>query len=188
MGKKSSEKGATYERQLAQRISLWWSEGQDKYIFARRSGSGGALRDLSGNSGSGGDIFADKPDGERLMNNFTFEAKFYRDLTPDLWNFMASDSKKLSDFIDQAEEAAIPLNTAWGLIMKTNRKKEIFMTNHPLFLDMYTPRTIFTAPNGIHILPFAQFLVPPIRKILQEHSWHLNVLPKRQGQAQSNEW
>ena len=121
-------KGSAFERKIAKALSLW-VDPNDAHIFARRSGSGGARRDKSGDSGHAGDIFADKAAGHELLDFLTFELKFYKDLSGDLWHWLAGEPSKIWKFIHQAKESAEPYDRYWAVIIKSNRRETLMLTN-----------------------------------------------------------
>lgn len=137
-GINSKVKGNSFEREVAKKISLWLSDGKDEYIFVRREGSGGNVRDKKGLSGKGGDIFAEKETGEWLGSRVSFELKFYKDLSKDLWNFVAGKSGKLDGFIVQAEESAELQGEGvyWCLVFKQNRMSTLVLTDCDVFCDV----------------------------------------------------
>lgn len=123
-------KGGAWEREFAKRLSLWWTCDKDPHVFARRSGSGGAGRDKSGSSGHAGDIFADKPEGKLFTDEFSVELKFYGDLTGALWAlFVHDETKQLRDFWEQARNAAEAYGRGTMLILKTNGRDPIMITD-----------------------------------------------------------
>lgn len=74
-----SNKGGANERDLAKRLSLWWSGGTNDDIFWRVQGSGGRAKSR-GRKGKDtyeghGDIRATDPIGAPLTEVFTIEAK-----------------------------------------------------------------------------------------------------------------
>lgn len=72
-------KGASFERQICKRLSLWWTYDSRDDIFWRSSQSGGraTIRARQGKrtAGSYGDITALDPLGEPFMQLFTVELK-----------------------------------------------------------------------------------------------------------------
>ncbi len=130
------QKGHGFENTLAKQLSEWYTRhraaGVDEFVFVRRGASGGAPRDRAGDSGSGGDIMADKPEGRKLLERYTFEAKFHADLSGALWAFVSgTDDKKLIEFWNQAKEQARPYSRNTILVMRTNFRDPIMFTDHP---------------------------------------------------------
>lgn len=81
-GASHKDKGFGFEREIAREISLWWTGGEDAYVFTRRGGSGGRKADKIGATGYGGDLHADKETGFPLVNLFSFEFKNRNDMDP----------------------------------------------------------------------------------------------------------
>lgn len=84
-GSHSKQKGAAFERAMAQRLSLWISEAKSKDLLWRSAMSGGRYTmhrrtDGLGAENSAGDISAQHPDGFLFLELFTVECKFYADL------------------------------------------------------------------------------------------------------------
>ena len=126
---KSQDKGSSFERIIARRLSEWVSNGIDSHIFARRSGSGGAPRDKRGFSGAAGDIFADKIIGKWLTDHTSFELKCYGDLLGPFWNTLAGNTSIFDSFVYQAKESAEPYGRTWSLVFKSSRKEIMVFTN-----------------------------------------------------------
>ena len=156
----SKNKGNSYERDVAKKLSLWVSKGKDPHIFARRSGSGGAFRDKSGSTGITGDIFADKPEGKFFTDKFNIECKFYRDLTNDLWKMVLCKPNKIYEFIEQAKEEAELHNRRYLLIVKSNRIGEVIFTDNALFAGMVGNASLFPYKDGekIYAISFDDLL------------------------------
>src|SRR3954464_11883516 len=72
-------KGASFERDLCKRLSLWWTDGERDDVFWRTSQSGGRAtsRTKKGKKtkNSYGDICAVDPIGQPLLDLITFEVK-----------------------------------------------------------------------------------------------------------------
>ncbi len=129
-------KGSGFENRLAKQLSEWFTRsraaGVDEFVFVRRGASGGSKRDRAGDSGSGGDIMADKPEGKKLLDRYTFELKFHADLSGALWAFVSgTDDKKLREFWEQAKEQARPYSRNAILVLRTNFRDPIMFTDHP---------------------------------------------------------
>lgn len=72
-------KGASFEREICKKLSLWWTYDHTDDVFWRSSQSGGraTIRHRQGKrtAGSYGDICALDPIGEPLLKMFTIELK-----------------------------------------------------------------------------------------------------------------
>ena len=122
------KRGFFWEREFAKKLSLWWTNGKDKYVFRRSHGSGSAYQDREGLSGAGGDIVSDKEIGFPFTNIFHIECKesqrtdiillslFLKDtLTIGSWNWM------------KLRLEAKKFNRTPFLVLKPFRKKEQFI-------------------------------------------------------------
>lgn len=131
MSKLSSNKGANFERLVAKTLSMALSNNRDAFAVSRRSASGGAMRDKKGLSSQGGDLQADKKIAEWFFDMYCVELKHYADLKNDLWSFMEGEGRgKFLDFIEQAWDASEVLNKHFLLIIKTDRKMPLVITNY----------------------------------------------------------
>lgn len=74
-----SSKGGHYEREIARRLSLWWTDGARDDVFWRVGGSGGRAKGRGrkgvGTAGQHGDIAATDPIGAPLIDALTIEIK-----------------------------------------------------------------------------------------------------------------
>lgn len=72
-------KGGNFEREIAKRLSLWWSEGKRDDIFYRSHASGGRFtvrrKHNKDTEMQGGDITASDPSGVPLIKNWSIEIK-----------------------------------------------------------------------------------------------------------------
>lgn len=164
-GAASKNKGSDFERQVSKALSLWVSENADPFVFARRSGSGGAGRDKAGGTNHGGDIFADKPAGLFLTDATCFELKFYADLTSELWRLLACDKSQLREFIRQAKESADVYNRSWTLVFKCNRRETLVLSTFDGFKYLIKDvHTISTGSELAYLFPFERLIETPVEK------------------------
>jgi len=151
-------KGSKFERDLAKDLSLWWTRGEDQYVFTRRGGSGGALRDRQGKSSASGDLAADKEVGKHFLNLYSIEAKFYADLSPQFWKLIHGEgAKTLTDFWLQARNAANPYKRHALLILKSNGKKPLCITNHDWWETQNTFKTRIYK-DTVYVFPLSNLL------------------------------
>ena len=151
-------KGGNFERELGAKFSLWWTNGEDKFVFSRRAGSGGAKRDKTGKSDSSGDLTADKPIGAALMNRYSVEAKFYGDLTGQLWNLIAKKpAKQLEDFWKQATDSAKPYNRFSLLILRCNSREPLVITDDPYFESFSFSIKIMVGNSKTYLFTLSDF-------------------------------
>ena len=151
-------KGSNFERELGYKFSEWWTNGEDKFVFSRRGGSGGSFRDKRAKSGSSGDITADKPIGEKFTNRFSIEAKFYADLTSQFWNLITGDSCKIIEtFWQQTTDSARPYNRFSMLIMRCNGKQPLMITNDQWFANLEFSFSVTVCNQKVWILTLSNF-------------------------------
>lgn len=117
--KSGREKGFGFERKIAKKLSLWWTDGDDENVFVRRASSGGRKSDKSGESGYGGDIHADKEIGFPLVNLLSFELKHTKDMDPSF--LLMSGDNPFADAWGQCLEDAMTTQRVPCLIYKREK-------------------------------------------------------------------
>lgn len=128
-------KGSSYERTICKQLSSWWTDGKREDVFWRTAGSGARAkaRNKMGKStfGQYGDICADDPIGQPLMDLCVIEVK--RGYSGETFaNLIESHQNPkvqkcmFQRFLDQAEEeremAKVPY---WMLITKRDGRTPI---------------------------------------------------------------
>lgn len=149
------KKGSAFERDFARKLSLWWSEGKADDWFWRLGGSGGRAtnRAKSGrNTANGyGDIAAQCPEAQKLLNIVTFELKRgYNSTTIQDILDKPNGPVRMRDFIEQAKRSASLAGTPfWVLVLKRDLREELIVTNMTygylsclLFLDTETTTSV----------------------------------------------
>lgn len=125
-----SRKGSQFERDIARRLSRWWS-GDDDAIFWRTSQSGGraTTRRKSGKAtvGQEGDLCATNPLGQAFIDCFVVELKrgYNKFTIADLIDSPRPEKQTYSKWIRKIEDASIRLGNHWLLIVKRDRRKEV---------------------------------------------------------------
>lgn len=129
------KKGSAFEREFARKLSLWWSEGKADDWFWRLGGSGGRAtnRAKSGrNTANGyGDIAAQCPEAQKLLNIVTFELKrgYSSTTIQDLLD-KPKGPNQMRDFIEQAKRSASLAGTPfWILVFRRDLREELIVTN-----------------------------------------------------------
>lgn len=170
-----SAKGSSFERQVAREISLWWSDGQADDWFWRTAGSGGRAtnRAKAGKStaNSAGDIGAECPEAQKLLNIASLELKRGYQNT-DVQELL--DHKGKSQFRDFYKQAAASASLAgtpyWWLIVRRDRRHALILTNQPIVIvygdsigrflihDPFNPGEVW------QMMPLADFLQDPAIK------------------------
>lgn len=101
---KCKGKGSSFEREIAKRLSLWWTNGKRDDVFWRTDNSGGRAtsRRKQGKEtfGQSGDLQATDPIGQRLLDFVSIEIK------------RGYAKNTVADMLDKAPNAAIQ---AWEL-------------------------------------------------------------------------
>ena len=119
------KRGFSWERQFAKKLSLWWSDGEDQYIFRRSHGSGSAYQDKHGLSGAGGDIIADKESGFPFINRFHIECKESQNMGNILLQLLLNNELKIGKWSWQVlRKEAAKFQRIPFLALKPFRKRE----------------------------------------------------------------
>lgn len=158
-------KGASFERLICTKLSLWLTSGEEEDLLWRSAMSGGRAtvarkKGVSLESQSS-DITATKSLGEALTSNFSIECKFYASLNVE--GFVFGAKAGLQDFWDQVQKDAAVFGKLPMLIAKQNRKPVLLALDADgvsFFKDLYgkIPVHFICVEAGMHILFFDQFL------------------------------
>ena len=178
----SKQKGNKFEIDIAKKLSLLWSNGNEDDIFWRSQTSGGraTVRNRAGKTTEKqvGDLTYDKPEGKPLIDNWCFElksgyskiSKKKKDegalITKSNWCILdLLDSKQkettFEAFWIQCLEAAKLVNRTPILIFKRNNKSACITLPHKefkklnRFFNVYNYSTITL--NNLIILNFEEF-------------------------------
>jgi hypothetical protein len=170
------KKGSAFEREFARKLSLWWSEGKADDWFWRLGGSGGRAtnRAKSGrNTANGyGDIAAQCPEAQKLLNIATFELKrgFNRISLQDLLD-KPNGPNQMRDFIEQAKRSASLAGTPfWVLVFRRDLREELIVTNMTANCNAksYCIMGYEGGDGAIVIRPASEFWNEVRRKALQD--------------------
>jgi hypothetical protein len=125
-----SGKGASWEREVCRRLSLWWSKGESDSLLWRTAMSGGraTIQARSGiiNTAQAGDIGAIHEDGLPLLKIVCVECKFWRDL--DLLAGFIEGRGKLFRFWEKHRHDSERIKRQPLMIAKQNRTPALLMT------------------------------------------------------------
>jgi hypothetical protein len=170
------KKGSAFEREFARKLSLWWSEGKADDWFWRLGGSGGRAtnRAKSGrNTANGyGDIAAQCPEAQKLLNIATFELKrgYSSTTIQDLFD-KPKGPNQMRDFIEQAKRSASLAGTPyWILVLKRDKREELIVTNMTANCNAksYCIMGYEGGDGAIVIRPASEFWNEVRRKALQD--------------------
>lgn len=123
-------KGASFEREVCKRLSLWVSDGTQEDVFWRSAMSGGRST-LAAKAGKrlaaqAGDLSCIHPNGQPFLNRFMVECKFYNDL--EIVGFLLGRGT-LAGFWKIAKKDAATYSKHPLLIAKQNRLPTIALTD-----------------------------------------------------------
>ena len=131
-------KGASYERQMCRKLSLWLSHGEHEDLLWRSSISGGratvALKAGRKLSRQAGDISAIAPLGHILTDRFFLELKHYRNLQ--LEAFFLHGKGKLAKFWKKALAEAKQHKREPLMIVRQNRTADLVITKPGALRDV----------------------------------------------------
>ena len=138
-------KGSSFERDTAERLSLWLSDGEQRDLLARSEGSGARFTCSTkrGNPvGAAGDLMAVHPLAWKFCSEYVIECKHWRDL--ELHAFLFNYGL-LYDALKKVMEEASSQKKQWMLIAKQNHKQTLLFIS-PLY---FKPEEI-TVHNLFH--------------------------------------
>lgn len=166
MGNKAA-KGGIFEREVARQLSLWWSDGQADDWFWRTAGSGGRATNRAkrgkSTANSAGDIGAECPEAQKLLNVTTCEIKRGYSGT-DVQELL--DHKGKSQFRDFCKQAATSASLAgtpyWWLVVRRDRRNALILTNAALLLVTVEHMVIRDLELGtLQLMTLEDFLSEP---------------------------
>ncbi len=143
-----SKKGSKFERDIGPLLSLWWTHGKRDDVFWRRdSGARAKRRSREGKHtfGAHGDICAIDPVGVPLTNICTIELKNgygkwslmdVVDKPPMKKNQKNETLQPFEKFLNQILEDCKAVNTYPILITKRDKRQEVIILAHSLFVQM----------------------------------------------------
>jgi len=163
-GPKSHQKGSTYERDICRRLSLWVSNRLRQDVFWRTAMSGGRATmrsrlapNASPFTAQAGDISAIHPWGHLLLDLFTVECKYWRDLHLEHLIFdQAGYIGKL--WIEPNKTAALHKREPF-VVLKQNQRLDIVATTLRGWRILHVgatqtdsmPRIVYFIKYGMHV-------------------------------------
>ena len=189
-------KGPSFEREVCEKLSLWWTDGKRDDVFMRTSGSGGkaTARRKKGKDTpfQGGDITFSDPIGAPLIEAFNIEAKSgygsvtktKRGVTKTNWCVLdlidGTRTKHPEVFVEmwkQTTDEAFVSNRIPLLIFRRKQKRiciAMFSALYLILAEIYGhplfKRVTVKTPGVVTIMSFDNFIAwcPNIRVILKE--------------------
>lgn len=135
-------KGAGFEREICQKLSLWISEGKRKDVFWRSAMSGGRatiqFKKGEQNKSQTGDISCIDQIGQKLTDRFVIECKFYSNIHLESLIYGKPKSSSILEFWLKVSMQAADSNKHPLIIFKENGKEILIGGDdylHNKFLD-----------------------------------------------------
>jgi hypothetical protein len=141
------QKGASYEREVCKRLSLWLTKGKRQDCLWRSAMSGGRATVAHAKGvkiEQVGDIAAVSPEGHRLTNRYYIELKHVKQL--DFGSFVLKRTGRLATYWRTTKTQALKHGRAPMIIAKQNLMPDIVMVLHGGFVPL-----IGMDPKGIVI-------------------------------------
>lgn len=177
-------KGASFEREVAKRLSKWISKDETDALLWRSAMSGGraTLQRRKGvmNQKQAGDLSAISADGERFLDSFLIECKFYKNLQlasgilfdkGDLFAFWRKLSEEARDR-DREPMLIVKQNLIVPLVLLRHRGAALLYLRQPLVWAIKeSDATSFGVWTFEHLLSHPYRINdgrPPKRKIVRE--------------------
>lgn len=170
-----SAKGGRFEREVAVKLSLWWTNGERDDVFWRVGGSGGRAktrgRKGKDTSGQHGDLCATDETGVPLTQLLTIELKkgYNRSTIADMMDIRQLSAIQMWEkwVLQVSESAKQAKSFSWLLIHKRDRREPVVFFQNKLFTAMKKPtitphmkvRTaLISGIQTIHCVPLDEFL------------------------------
>ncbi len=160
------KKGNSFERVVAKDLSIWLSQGKEDFCVQRDSSSGGAFKKRDTRIKRSGDLYAADHYAKFFFDAFSVELKAYKDVKPDLWNFVTEKPSKFDEFIKQAKDDADGMNMEFILIVKTNNYSILCVSNSKK-LRQLLKRPINLNRDNLFIFTYEKLLSIDIDKLKQ---------------------
>jgi hypothetical protein len=174
------QKGAEFERKVCKQLSLWISDGERQDIFWRSAMSGGratvALKSGEKLASQAGDISAIDALGQKFIETFVVECKFYQVISFD--DLIYRNKSGIPKFWNQCANDAHKHNKKPFLVVKRNNQKPLLCIGYTAkvwffddfregYLRAFFPgaRSWLACREGMYVYMFDDFLqqVDPAR-------------------------
>lgn len=130
-------KGGDFERKIAKKLSLWFTNGERDDIFWRTQSSGGRFTQRAKNNqnteNQGGDITFTDPIGKPLIDFWNLELKKGYSKTNLLNHIDSNKNTEFESLWNQCLNDADKCNKEPMLILKRDRKKEVVFINKSVY-------------------------------------------------------
>jgi hypothetical protein len=161
---KGRGRGFGYEREIAKRLSLWVTLGENSKVFWRTMGSGGRFSRGEASVHACGDICTEDPVGQPLIDAFSIEIKRYDEL--ELFDLIMPYKKRkpgnpipndIKHFWRQCQTDASMADKHGWLIMKKNYYPA-YMIMSLSFMKASKGGFPYVTWEGLFICQFGQFI------------------------------
>lgn len=157
----SSAKGSTFEREIATKLSLWYTDGANDRVFWRSASSGAmaTTRSKVGKTTAGGygDITAIDPIGAPLTNCCVLELKKgYNNLFDPLWlldRLPGTKPTPLEEILIKLEAEADGADRRFPILIFKRDRRETMVAVNGIFCDAYD-QYMFTHTDPYLFRPF----------------------------------
>lgn len=139
-------KGGGFERDIAKKISLWWSNNESKDLCWRSASSGGrATQSKTKNKAYHGDLTAIDDSIKLLFNRFSFELKFYKNFCIEDIIHHGIDNVVLKWWKQCLRSAGLSKRQPI-LIIKRNNRKELLLFSKEIYYIICDNYSLFKKP------------------------------------------
>lgn len=132
MGKRSSQKGSRFERDICKFLSLWWTKGKRDDIYYRTAGSGARATNRSKQgkttANSAGDVGALDSLGEPFLKKVSVEIKRGYNQVETQHTVDVTPSSKLPvlhEWIEQAKQSKRNAGATWWIVIHKRDSKDV---------------------------------------------------------------
>lgn len=159
------QKGGSFERLVAQQLSLWLSGGKQKDLFWRNAMSGGRATVARGAVRQAGDICAVAPEGHVLTDRMYLETKHLKEVSLDA---LIKGKGVLISVWETVQKEAAKYNKIPVFIFRQNHYPTVFCTSAEGVAFLQIASVVCIESRGMFFvrfdellkLPFTTFTVP----------------------------
>jgi hypothetical protein len=140
MGVKNvKQKGNSFERELSQIFSLWWTNKKSKTVFMRSASSGAwnTIHRKDGATAHSGDIEASDEVGKPFTNKVMVEAKWYKAEESLLFEVLVSKKQQVLGWWSKCEKEATDVLKTPILVVKFNHKVPFIVIPNYFYSEVY---------------------------------------------------
>lgn len=184
-------KGSSFERDIARRLSLWWTHGDHDDVFWRILGSGGRAtrKSRTGKNiahASFGDIEATDPGAFPFTSLVVVEIKrgYGRWSVCDVLDNPVSKTQPWAKFYEQVRESHRDSSRPWWMVIyKRDKRKTMVALMPDLFRwltqlqELDNTKAVYAMPNKLRAVPRVQLMGLPNAAAVMELEAFLTIVP-----------